>query len=102
MPATKNKNVHVVPSDSGWRVVRPNANKASAVRSTKSSAVEKAKTIARNDRSSVIVHRNDGKITSVDNYSNKAKPSSSPKIKTSQATGQSARSSSKNTVGRKK
>jgi len=101
MPAPKSKNVHVVPSDSGWRVVRPNANKASAVRTTKSSAVEKAKSIAKNDHSSVVVHRNDGKITSVQSFSNKSKPSTSPKIKTSQASGHSTSSSLK-TSSRKK
>ncbi|MFA5421778.1 MAG: DUF2188 domain-containing protein [Bacilli bacterium] len=101
MSATKSKNIHVVPSDGGWRVVRPDANKASAVRSTKTSAVEKAKSIARNDHASVFIHRNDGKITSVENFSNRTKPSKSSHLRTSQVRGYSRSSSSKSTNHKK-
>lgn len=106
--STKNKSVHVVPSDSGWRVVRPNASRASAVTATKSSAVDKAKTMAKNDRTSVYVHRNDGKITSVESFPKKAKqtnPSSSGKWTKStvgQATGHSTKSSNKTSSRSKK
>jgi uncharacterized protein YdaT len=65
---TKNKQVHVVPSDGGWKVVRPNAARASGVFGNKDEAVSRAKGLAIKDGSSVVTHRKDGRITGVKQY----------------------------------
>ena len=69
--STKIDSVHVVPSNGRWKVIRPNASRASSISNIKGTAIGKAKTIAKNDKTTVYVHRTDGKITSVVNFSRK-------------------------------
>ena len=90
--SSKKTSIHVVPSKSGWKVVRPSASRASSVNSIKKNAVTKAKAIARNDQTTVYVHRSDGKITSVMSYSEKSRsPMPHGKSKTSPSSFQGTR-----------
>ena len=73
MSTKSNKQVHVVPSDGGWKVVRPNAERASAVYNNKSDALKRGKGLAKKDGSSFIEHRKDGRITNVTSYGKKKK-----------------------------
>lgn len=52
--------VHVVPSKDGWAVKKEGAKRASAVKSTKESAVKTA--IKLKSTISVIIHKKDGTI----------------------------------------
>ena len=68
---TKSKQVHVVPSDSGWKVVRPKASRATGVYENKNDAVKRAQGLAQREGSSVVTHRKDGRITDVKSYGKK-------------------------------
>ena len=65
------KSVHVVPSGSEWKVVRPNASRASGVYGKKTDAAARATSLAKKDGSSVVTHRKDGRITDVKSYGKK-------------------------------
>lgn len=65
------KSVHVVPSGSDWKVVRPNASRASGVYGKKTEAAARATGLAKKDGSSVVTHRKDGRITDVKSYGKK-------------------------------
>lgn len=69
----KNKQVHVVPSEVGWKVVKPHASRASAVYTKKADAVQRAKRLAINEGSSLVTHRQDGRIITVKSYGKKSK-----------------------------
>lgn len=70
---TKSKQVHVVPSETGWKVVRPRAIRATGLFDTKTDALKKAQGLAKRDGSSVVTHRKDGRITSVKTYGKKSR-----------------------------
>lgn len=63
---------HVVKSDSKW-VIKQAGIQVSTHR-TQEIAIKKATTIAKNDRSELIVHRPDGRIRSKDSYGNDPMP----------------------------
>lgn len=69
--STKSKQVHVVPSDGGWKVVRPKASRATGVFGNKTEAVKRATGLAKKEGSSVVTHRKDGRITGVKSYGKK-------------------------------
>lgn len=56
------KSQHVVPHEKGWAVKRIGAKKATKVFDKQSSANKHAKKIADNNKASVYVHGEDGKI----------------------------------------
>lgn len=58
--STNNGRVHVVPSKDGWAVKREGAKRASAVKSTKDSAVRVASNLKTVDK--LIIHKKDGTI----------------------------------------
>ena len=55
-------NQHVVPHDEGWAIKGAGNEKYTAIYDTQSEAIERAKEIAWNYRSSVIIHGRDGSI----------------------------------------
>lgn len=59
-PATRNQ--HVVPYEDGWAVRGEGNERVTATYRYQSDAIERAKDIARNYRSDVIIHRQDGTI----------------------------------------
>jgi hypothetical protein len=56
------KNQHVVVHDNGWAVTPEGAATPSAIFKTQSEAWEKAKSIARRERSEALLHGRDGRI----------------------------------------
>jgi hypothetical protein len=59
---TKSKQVHVVPSSDGWKVVRTEASRASGVFANKTEAQKRARELARKDSGTVVTHRRDGRM----------------------------------------
>ena len=56
---------HVVPHPKGWAVKRSKGAKPSSVHKTQAEAIAKAKAVARNQGSTVYVHRPDGRIRAI-------------------------------------
>ena len=71
---TKSKQLHVVPSDRRWKVVRPRASRATGVYGEKTEAVKRAQGLAQKEGSSVVTHRKDGRITGIKSYGKKREP----------------------------
>ena len=56
---------HVIKHQNGWAVKKNGAQRASVVFSNQGTAISNATQMARNDRSSVVIHNRDGKIRDV-------------------------------------
>jgi hypothetical protein len=56
------KNQHVVVHDNGWAVTAEGANAPSLIFKTQGEAWEKAKSIARRERSEALLHGKDGHL----------------------------------------
>lgn len=56
---------HVVKHEDGWAVQTEKAKRASEVKQTKQEAINRAKEIASNKGTSVVIHRKDGNIQDV-------------------------------------
>lgn len=67
-----NKDQHVVPNKKGegWAVKGENNSKATVITSTQSEAIEKAREIAINQKSEVVIHRPNGQIRDKNSYGN--------------------------------
>lgn len=68
------KNQWVVKRDSGWAVVGEGNSRATAVTRTQKEARDIARSIAKNQKSEVIVQNREGKIRSKDSYGNDPNP----------------------------
>jgi len=69
------KNQHVVPQKGGgWGVKGAGNSKNTANTQTQKQAIEKAKEIAKNQKSEVVIHGTDGKIRDKDSYGNDPVP----------------------------
>lgn len=64
------KNQHVVPHNGQWAVKGAGNQKVTHVTKTQSEAIQKAKTIAKNQKSEVVIHRPNGRIRDKDSYGN--------------------------------
>jgi uncharacterized protein YdaT len=64
------KNQHIVKHSNGWAVKGAGNSKATKVTSTQSQAIDVAKSIAKNQKSEVVIHRPNGKIRDKDSYGN--------------------------------
>ncbi|NLZ68441.1 MAG: DUF2188 domain-containing protein [Spirochaetales bacterium] len=65
------KEHHVVPNQKGgWDVKKEGAKKSSVHTDTKKDAVDKGRSISKNQRSEFIVHGKDGKIQKSDSHGN--------------------------------
>jgi hypothetical protein len=62
------KAVHVVPRGGDWAVKTAGASRAAKVTLTQGDAIQKGISMARNQRTELIVHRRDGTIRSKDSY----------------------------------
>lgn len=67
-PELLEKGEHIVSHSDGWAVQAEAAKKPSEVFEDKNKAINRAKTIAQNKGTEVIVHRKDGKIQSRTSY----------------------------------
>ena len=63
------KNQHVVPKDGQWAVKSANSAKATKVFDTQKEAVVHARTIAKNQKTGLFVHGQDGRIKDRISYS---------------------------------
>ena len=59
---------HVVPHESGWAVKGSGSRKATSVHPTQREAIEAARTIARNQRSEMFIHGENGRIRERNTY----------------------------------
>jgi hypothetical protein len=64
----KGKNQHVVKHDSGWAVKGAGNEKPTKVTQTKKEAIAIGKDIAKNQKSELIIHGQDGKIQEKNTY----------------------------------
>jgi len=64
------KNQHVVPHPDGWAVKPEGGERASSVHDTQAEAIERARDIARNQGSELLIHGRDGRIRERDSHGN--------------------------------
>lgn len=65
------KNQHVTPhKNGGWQVKGAGNTRATVRTATQNAAITYAKSIARNQKSEVVIHQTDGKIRSKNSYGN--------------------------------
>lgn len=64
------RNQHVVPHDEGWAVKPAGGQRASSVHSTQQEAIDRARDIARNQESELLIHGRNGRIRERDSYGN--------------------------------
>ncbi|MCM3575607.1 DUF2188 domain-containing protein [Mesobacillus subterraneus] len=60
--------------DGGWKVQGAGNSKATSRHNTQRSAVEAARSIAKNQSSEVVIHSRNGKIRAKDSYGNDSHP----------------------------
>ena len=67
----KGRNQHVTKrADGKWQVKGEGARRASFVTTTQGEAIKRARDIAINNRSEVVIHRTDGRIRDKNSYGN--------------------------------
>ncbi len=64
------RNQHVVPHGDGWAVKGAGADRATAIYPTKQPAVDRAREIAKNQGTELLIHGKDGQIQSKDSHGN--------------------------------
>lgn len=62
------KDQHVVKRDEGWAVRGEGNSRDTARHRTQAEAIDRARDIARNERSEVVIHARDGRIRDSDSY----------------------------------
>ncbi len=62
------KNQHVVPHERGWAVQGAGNERATSVHSTQSQAIERAREIAQNQQSELLIHGRNGRIRERDSF----------------------------------
>ncbi|RNL75338.1 DUF2188 domain-containing protein [Nocardioides marmorisolisilvae] len=68
---SKTPGVHVTPRDDGrWNVIRDNADRASSVHDTQSSAEQSGRGTAKREGAEFFLHGRDGQIRERDSYGN--------------------------------
>ncbi|MBK8552316.1 MAG: DUF2188 domain-containing protein [Ignavibacteria bacterium] len=65
----KNRNLHIVPAK-GWGVKKEGSKRNTFVTLTKSEAIEYGRKMAKKEKSELIIHNLDGKISDKDSYGN--------------------------------
>ena len=66
--APKTNNQHVVPHEDGWAIRGEGNERYTSIHRTQKAAIRRAKQIARNYGSDVIIHRSDGTIRDRQSY----------------------------------
>ena len=64
------KDQHVVRRGDRWAVLGAGNGKASSLHSRQGEAIDRARDVARNQRSEVVIHGRDGRIRDKDSYGN--------------------------------
>jgi hypothetical protein len=68
------KNQHVVPHGDDWAVKGAGNSKATSVHPTQADAIERAREIAQNQESELLIHGRNGQIRERDSYGNDPYP----------------------------
>ena len=68
------KDQHVVPHEDGWAIRGEGNQRVTSIHDTQRDAAERAREIARNQGSEVVIHRRDGTIRDSDSYGNDPNP----------------------------
>jgi len=68
------KNQHVIKAGKNWAVRGENNSRRTKITETKKEAVEKARQIAKNQKTELVIHNKDGKIIDKDSYGNDPHP----------------------------
>ena len=63
--------IHVTPHESGWQVKTGGAKKAYRVKDTQEEAIAIAKSVAKNKKTDVKIHRKNGRVRDGINYGKK-------------------------------
>ena len=71
---TKRKNQHVVPHEQGWAVKSEGSTKPTQIFSTQKEAEDRAREIAKNQQSEILIHNKKGQIRDRDSYGNDPHP----------------------------
>ena len=64
----KQGDVHVMPADKGWRVEVEGSGRARSTHRTQSEAAKAARTIARNNKSELLIHGRNGRVRDRSTY----------------------------------
>ena len=68
------KNQHVLPHGKSWAVKGEGNSRNTKITDTKFEAVNRARKIAKNMKTELVIHNNDGKISDKDSYGNDPHP----------------------------
>jgi len=68
------KGQHVVPNRDGWSVRRAGASKVTSTFRTQSEAISEARKIAKNQKTELYIHGQDGRIRDRNSYGNDPHP----------------------------
>lgn len=64
------QDIHVVPSEDGWKVVRQGQDRAIARTKTQKEAEQRGRQVAKNDKVEFNLHGKDGRVRQKDSYGN--------------------------------
>ena len=64
------KSQHVVPHNNAWTVRKSGSSKVTKTFKTQTGAIKFAKSIAKNQKTELLIHNRQGKIRSKDSYGN--------------------------------
>ncbi|MDY3957417.1 MAG: DUF2188 domain-containing protein [Allisonella histaminiformans] len=64
------KSQHVVPHNNAWAVRKSGSSKVTKTFKTQTGAIKFAKSIAKNQKTELLIHNRQGKIRSKDSYGN--------------------------------
>lgn len=68
------KDVHIVPHEGKWAIKRPNTKKVSKKFKTKKEAEDAGRKQAKKDKSELVIHKKNGKISDKDSFGNDPNP----------------------------
>ncbi|HYF58045.1 MAG TPA: DUF2188 domain-containing protein [Burkholderiaceae bacterium] len=68
------RDIHVVPRETGWAVMREGARRASSLHPTKREAELAGRAMAKAASVEMVSHRRDGRISDSDSYGNDPSP----------------------------
>ena len=68
------RNQHVVPHKNGWAVKGETASRATSVHDTQAEAIDRAREIARNQSTELLIHNRKGQIRERDSHGNDPHP----------------------------
>lgn len=71
---SKGKDQHVVPHDGDWAVRGEGNSRVTSTHDTQAEAIERARGIAQNQQSEVVIHRPDGRIRDSDSHGHDPNP----------------------------